>query len=159
MAFCSPYRRWAYDLLQLVGSRCYKATDKSIVLNSQGLMNRSPICQNQGRSFCENAKPTGRPEPVGRTHRPSNFDKKILVLQKVYPSVEAVPKEISHSQILKSRDWLRIRVNLGMGVATIMACFLMIYVGKREAKQGKSISRQSLEWQKKLREEGEEKKT
>ncbi|XP_067675922.1 UPF0389 protein GA21628-like [Haliotis asinina] len=158
MAFYSPSRRWARDLLQLVSSRCYKVQDTPSIVKCREFIPTSRICQDQGRSFCENVN-AGRPGPVGRTHRPSNLDKRILVLQKVYPTVEAVPKEVSHAQILKSRDWFRIRVNLGMAAATIMACFLMIYVGKKEAKEGKSISRQSVEWQKKLRAEGEEKKT
>ncbi|CAD5113178.1 DgyrCDS2366 [Dimorphilus gyrociliatus] len=95
---------------------------------------------------------------IGPTHRPSDFDKKMLVYAKMYKSAAEVPEVVTSSQIKKARDLFRIRVSLGMCLATFFGCIIMVYSGKKAMKEGDSLHKRGLDWQKQLKEKAAEEK-
>lgn len=79
-------------------------------------------------------------------HRPSNFDKKILVWTKKYSDVSEVPSEVSNVQMKKAKDLFRIRVNLMMIAATVVLAVVYAWSGRRAARQGDSIVLRNRLW-------------
>lgn len=55
----------------------------------------------------------------------------MLVYAKMYKSAAEVPEVITSSQIKKARDLFRIRVSIGMCIATFFGCIVMVYSGKK----------------------------
>ena len=49
---------------------------------------------------------------------------------------------------------MRIRVNLWMVAATIGACLVMVYTGKRMRDSGDSLRKRGLEWETSMRQQG-----
>lgn len=91
------------------------------------------------RFYCENSG-------VGSLHRPSDFDRKILVYSKMYKKLDTIPKEIPVATMKKAKDWFRIRVNIGMGLACLGACVVMVISGKAAHESGDSLAKQNKEW-------------
>ncbi|KAL0126098.1 hypothetical protein PUN28_004904 [Cardiocondyla obscurior] len=79
-------------------------------------------------------------------HRVSNFDKRMLVWVKRYPSIADVPKDVTADCILNSRSKARIKCCNYMIVATVVGCLISIFLGKREAARGGSLRKQRDEW-------------
>ncbi|KAL8573580.1 hypothetical protein ACOMHN_047850 [Nucella lapillus] len=78
-------------------------------------------------------------------HRTSDFDKKILVWTKRYPSVAEVPEEVTETKMKKAKDLFRIRVNIMMAIVTVGLCVVYVWAGKRAASRGENIHRQNQE--------------
>ncbi|KAF7271489.1 hypothetical protein GWI33_015654 [Rhynchophorus ferrugineus] len=57
----------------------------------------------------------------------------------------------------RTRNRMRIRIANYMMLATVVGCLTMVYLGKQDAKEGKSIIKQNLEWHRKIKEEEIEK--
>jgi len=68
---------------------------------------------------------------LGTRHRPTNLHKKILVHFKFYPSVEAVPKEVSFSQMTKAMSMARIKISISLMIAGLLLCFVTILYGRK----------------------------
>jgi len=101
------------------------------------------------------------PEGLGETVKPTDFQKKVLVWAKMYKTVDDVPDRVSAARMRKSRDLFRIRVNILMGLGTLLGCVLMIISGRRARDRGESLDAQGQakleEWARKGREERAEK--
>lgn len=94
-------------------------------------------------------------DPPSLKHSPTGFDKKILVWTKFYKTIDEVPDQVSLVRMKRARDWFRIRFNLGMGGATIIAAILVIYSGKRAVqRRDLTISQRNIKWHKEINEEG-----
>ncbi|KAG5310881.1 F162A protein, partial [Acromyrmex insinuator] len=81
-----------------------------------------------------------------RMHRVTNFDKKILVWVKRYPSIADVPKDVTVDCILSARSKARIKTCNYMIVFTIIGCIGAVLLGKRDAKRGESLFKQREKW-------------
>ncbi|XP_064594646.1 UPF0389 protein CG9231-like [Liolophura sinensis] len=91
-------------------------------------------------------------------HRPSNFDRKILVWSKTYPSLGDIPEAVPHAKMKKAKDVFRIRVNIWMGVWTVIGCIVMIYWGRKSAREGNSLEKENMLWHQQINEQAKNKK-
>lgn len=79
-------------------------------------------------------------------HTVTNFDKRLLVWVKRYPSMAEVPKQVTRDCMLQAQSKARIRVcNILIGV-TLVSFLISIFSGKREAAAGKSLHSMRQEW-------------
>ncbi|VEN43147.1 unnamed protein product [Callosobruchus maculatus] len=90
-----------------------------------------------------------------QNHKPNNLEKKFLVWTGKYKTVEEVPQFVSQVAMERCRNRMRIKIANYMMVATALGCFAMVYVGKRDAKRGDTVTKQNLEWHKKIKEESQ----
>ncbi|XP_076467369.1 UPF0389 protein CG9231-like [Babylonia areolata] len=72
-------------------------------------------------------------------HRTSNFDKKILVWTKMFPTIADVPDEVTEVKMKKAKDVFRIRANIMMALTTVGLCVLYIWSGRRAVERGENI--------------------
>ena len=56
----------------------------------------------------------------------------------------------------KTRDLMRIRVNIGMAVATVVGCVIVIGYSRSRQGDGDSLHLRGLMWQEQMREKGKE---
>jgi len=130
-------------------------------LGPQAFRAKRPITST-GRGGRLSKDQSSESDALGEMIKPTDFQKKVLVWGKIYPSIAEVPERVSSSRMKKARDLFRIRVNLLMGLATLIGCGLMIISGRMMRDSGDSLDArgraQLEEWQKKGASEREEKK-
>ncbi|GAB1606971.1 UPF0389 protein CG9231-like [Argonauta hians] len=85
--------------------------------------------------------------------RPTNLDKRVLVWQKKYKTIEDVPEFVSIAAVNKAKDKGRVYVSLGMVAATIVGSIIMILSGRAALKRGEGVSKANMEWHRKYNEE------
>lgn len=88
-----------------------------------------------------------------RDHRINSFEKFLMVWGGKYKSLGEVPDFVSQDSLERARNKARIKINISMGVATLLGCLLMIWSGKKAQKEGQSVVKMNEEWHKKMREE------
>ncbi|KAM6185195.1 protein FAM162B [Rhynchocyon petersi] len=110
--------------------------------------------------YSSGAAPSGSgsegPEKVHRVpaeHRPSQFDKKLLLWTGRFKSMEEIPLRVPPEMIDAARNKARVKVCYIMIGLTIIACFAMIASGKRAAKRHESLTSWNLAKKAKWREE------
>lgn len=92
--------------------------------------------------------------------RAQYIDKKSLVWDKRYKSVEDVPEMLPYQTIVQARNRFRIRANLFMIGLTVLAAIVMIYTGKARARTGDSVEKRTMERHRQLRaQKAEEERT
>ncbi|KAF7271488.1 UPF0389 protein CG9231 [Rhynchophorus ferrugineus] len=90
-------------------------------------------------------------------HKVNNWERRFLVWTGKYKTLDEVPSFVSQSVMERTRNRMRIRIANYMMLATVVGCLTMVYLGKQDAKEGKSIIKQNLEWHRKIKEEEIEK--
>ncbi|XP_050309608.1 UPF0389 protein CG9231 [Anthonomus grandis grandis] len=101
---------------------------------------------NLPRYYCEQ-------KHLPTTHKVSVLDRRFLVWMGKYKTVDEVPEYVTRAVIDKTRNRIRIKVANYMIAATLGGCCLMMYLGKQDAKEGKSLQKQNLEWHRKINED------
>ncbi|XP_022905095.1 UPF0389 protein CG9231 [Onthophagus taurus] len=86
-------------------------------------------------------------------HKVNNFEKKMLVWTKKFKTVEEVPNLLPSEMVDKARNRIRIRVANYMMAATLIACVVVAFSGRRLRDQGDSLTKRNLEWHAKMNEE------
>lgn len=86
-------------------------------------------------------------------HKVNNLEKRFLVWTGKYKTLDEVPNFVSQSVMERTRNRMRIRIANYMILATVLGCAVMVYLGKQDAKEGKSLVKQNIEWHKQIREE------
>ncbi|XP_024938317.1 UPF0389 protein CG9231 [Cephus cinctus] len=86
-------------------------------------------------------------------HKLTNFQKRVLVFARRYPSMADVPDKVTTEVLTQSQSKARIRASNFLLVFTALGCIFMIYSGKKEAEQGVSLTKINQEWHKKINEE------
>lgn len=86
-------------------------------------------------------------------YRPSNLDRKILVWSGRFKTAEQIPQFVSFEMIDAARNKMRVKACYGMMGATIGACLLMVFLGKRATARHESLSEQNMEKKVRWREE------
>lgn len=123
------------------------------------LTRNSTLCR-MTRHFCRNnmTKPLSSNVPKEETkdngihsistqmHNVSNFDRRILVWVKRFPSMDAVPSQVTRDCILTAQTKARIRACNLMIVFSIVGFIISIISGKREAAAGNTLSKQREVW-------------
>jgi hypothetical protein len=79
------------------------------------------------------------------THKPSEFQKKILVWAKMYPSTNKVPERVTRVQLKVAMDKFRIRASIFMVAGTIVFAAIFALIGRREHAEGKTVTKMSID--------------
>ncbi|XP_044031699.1 protein FAM162B [Siniperca chuatsi] len=85
--------------------------------------------------------------------RPSELDKKILVWSGRFKTPDLIPELVSFEMIDAARNKVRVKACYVMMGATIGACLLMVFLGKRAAGRHESLTSQNMEKKARWREE------
>ncbi|XP_068631194.1 UPF0389 protein CG9231 [Battus philenor] len=99
------------------------------------------------------ANPPPDDRSMTRRHKPSDFEKTILVWTKKYKNKSEIPAFVSAEIIDRSRSEARIKISNVLMVLTALASLGAIIAGKAAAKRGESVHQYNLDWHKKYREE------
>uniref|UniRef100_A0A8C6T3Z0 Family with sequence similarity 162 member A n=1 Tax=Neogobius melanostomus TaxID=47308 RepID=A0A8C6T3Z0_9GOBI len=86
-------------------------------------------------------------------HKPSNFDKKVLLWAGRFKTSEEIPETISFETLDAARNKLRVKTCYVMIVLTLVACLGMVVSGKQAVKRHESLTSINLEKKAKWREE------
>lgn len=122
--------------------------------------------QQQMSAFCSSSsvEPKQSPKPApanddhtaanisSRTHKPDNFEKRLLVFTKKYKSVDDVPAYINQDVMERCRNQVRIKMANYMMLATVVGCIIMIISGKKAQERGDSVQKMNLDWHKEYNE-------
>ncbi|CAG9837773.1 unnamed protein product [Diabrotica balteata] len=92
------------------------------------------------------------------SHKVNNLEKKFLVWTGKYKNVAEVPPYVTQSTMERCRNRMRIKIANYMMAATALGCVLMVYLGKRDAKRGITLSQENKDWHAKIKAEHEAKK-
>jgi hypothetical protein len=99
---------------------------------------------------------------LGEKISPTNFQRKILVWGKLYPSLQEIPDRVSPTKVRIAWDKFRVRVCIWMVILAFVGCGIEIIRGRHMRNIGDSLSyrteMQIQEWQQKGREEKEAKR-
>jgi len=108
------------------------------------------------RTLVQSARSLQKEDQQGlqERHIPSAMDKKMLVYARMYPHVDEVPETVSYTKMKKARDQMRIRTNIGMILATLVGCGMMIYWGRRMRDSGESLQKWGAQWEQDMKEQG-----
>lgn len=88
--------------------------------------------------------------------RLNNFEKRILVYNKNYPSIADVPDTVSLAVLNKAKDWTRVKISIWMIAFTVVGCIITVYFGRKAAKRGESIQKMNLEWHREYNEQAKD---
>uniref|UniRef100_A0A3Q3WKE5 Family with sequence similarity 162 member A n=1 Tax=Mola mola TaxID=94237 RepID=A0A3Q3WKE5_MOLML len=86
-------------------------------------------------------------------YRPSEMDKKFLLWSGRFKTADQIPEFVSFEMIDAARNKVRVKACYVMMAATIGACLLMVFLGKRAAGRHESLTGQNMERKAKWKEE------
>ncbi|XP_068604009.1 protein FAM162B [Brachionichthys hirsutus] len=86
-------------------------------------------------------------------HRPSDLDKKFLVWTGRFKTADQIPTFVSIEMIDAARNKMRIKMCYLMIAATVAACVVTVFLGKRAAGRNESLLNQNMEKKARWREE------
>ncbi|XP_047414485.1 protein FAM162B [Sciurus carolinensis] len=95
----------------------------------------------------------GKVHRVLAQHKPTQFDKKILVWTGRFKSIEEIPPRVPPEMIDAARNKARVKACYIMIGLTIIACFAVIASAKRAAERHESLTSWNLAKKAKWREE------
>ncbi|KAI0207520.1 hypothetical protein LSAT2_007850 [Lamellibrachia satsuma] len=90
---------------------------------------------------------------IAMHNRPTNLDRKLLVLTRVFKSEDDIPDTLPITQINRARDIVRITVSCLIMVLFIIAVPFYMASGRRTRDRGETEWKRSKEWVAKLRRE------
>uniref|UniRef100_A0A3B4BIK7 Family with sequence similarity 162 member B n=1 Tax=Periophthalmus magnuspinnatus TaxID=409849 RepID=A0A3B4BIK7_9GOBI len=88
-------------------------------------------------------------------HRPTEWDKKILLWAGRFKSPEQIPETISFEMLDAARNKMRVKACYAMIALTLGACVVMVVMGKQAAGRHESLTSMNLEKKAKWREEAQ----
>ncbi|KAM8964159.1 protein FAM162B [Lycaon pictus] len=97
--------------------------------------------------------PAGKVHRVPAEHKPSQFDKRILLWTGRFKAMEDIPPRIPPEMIDAARNKARVKACYIMIGLTIIACFAVIASAKRAAERHESLTSWNLAKKAKWREE------
>ncbi|XP_054424880.1 protein FAM162B [Pteronotus mesoamericanus] len=97
--------------------------------------------------------PAGKVHKVPAEHKPSQFDKKILLWTGRFKAMEDIPSRIPPEMIDAARNKARVKACYIMIGLTIIACFAVIASAKRAVERHESLTSWNLAKKAKWREE------
>ncbi|XP_048868086.1 protein FAM162B [Brienomyrus brachyistius] len=126
------------------------------------------------RRLCSRTQETAKPpaneaqpgtpaaaQPVFRVpgHKPTDFDKKILMWAGRFKTKEQIPNMVSMEMIEAARNKVRVKVCYLMIVTTIIGCLVMAISGKQAAARHESLTSWNMErkarWKQEAQQEAE----
>ncbi|ERE75298.1 Protein of unknown function DUF1075 containing protein [Cricetulus griseus] len=86
-------------------------------------------------------------------HKPTDFEKKILLWSGRFKKEEEIPETISFEMLDAAKNKIRVKVSYLMIALTVAGCIYMVIEGKKAAKRHESLTSLNLERKARLREE------
>ncbi|XP_063339902.1 protein FAM162B [Pelmatolapia mariae] len=101
------------------------------------------------------AAPAHEPRPAFRVpgYRPSDMDKKMLIWSGRFKSADQIPETVSFEMIDAARNKIRVKAAYVMMAATIGACMIMVFLGKRALARHETLTALNIEKKARWREE------
>lgn len=88
-------------------------------------------------------------------HRPTNFEKKILIWGGRYKNESDIPELVSYEMVDSAKSKVRVKFSVLMMLMTIMACIFMVISGKQANKQQETLAKINLDKKTRLKTESE----
>ncbi|XP_074857326.1 protein FAM162A [Carettochelys insculpta] len=113
------------------------------------------------RSFCSKSqegskqKPEVGGHPTFRVpgHKPSDWEKKVLLWSGRFKKVDDIPETVSYEMVDAAQNKLRVKISYLMIVLTLLGCAVMVVEGKRAVRRHDSLTIQNMERKARWREE------
>ncbi|XP_018104472.1 protein FAM162A isoform X2 [Xenopus laevis] len=86
-------------------------------------------------------------------HRPTDFEKKILVWGGRFKKQEDIPELVSYDMVEMAKSRVRVKVSYIMIIMTILGCITMVVSGKQAAARHESLASWNLEKKARLKNE------
>nr|XP_028567701.1 protein FAM162A isoform X1 [Podarcis muralis] len=118
-------------------------------------------CRFVNRRMCSKtqAENVQKPKPQASAsfkvpgHKPSDWDKKLLLWTGRFKKEEDIPETVSFEMVDAARNKMRVKISYVMIALTIMGCIMMVILGKRAVERHESLTSQNLEKKARWREE------
>lgn len=85
---------------------------------------------------------------LGDNHKVNNLERYFLVWTKKFKHVKDVPAYVSRDTMERSRNIMRIRVNLSLIFLALSGAFGAMYLGRKAAAEGQSLLKMNEAWHK-----------
>lgn len=86
-------------------------------------------------------------------HKPTDFQKKILLWAGRFKKEEDIPETISFEMLDAAKNRLRVKISYVMIALTVAGCIYMVIEGKQAVKRHETLTSLNLERKARLREE------
>uniref|UniRef100_A0A8D1MEG5 Protein FAM162A n=4 Tax=Sus scrofa TaxID=9823 RepID=A0A8D1MEG5_PIG len=86
-------------------------------------------------------------------HKPTDWEKKILIWSGRFKKEDEIPETISFEMLDAAKNKIRVKISYVMIALTVAGCILMVIEGKKAAKRNESLTSMNLEKKARLREE------
>lgn len=140
--------------LRLAAGHCFRLYERNA--SSSLRFTRNTDLRING--FC--TKPQESPKAPTQTyrhrvplHKPTDFERKILLWSGRFKKEEEIPETISFEMLDAAKNKLRVKVSYMMIALTVVGCIYMVIEGKKAAKRHESLTSLNLERKARLREE------
>ncbi|CAJ1082136.1 protein FAM162B-like [Xyrichtys novacula] len=132
----------------LMGQRCRLVTE---TWSQRGMCNKPQ----ETKAGPPPAAPAQAPRAGFRLpgYKPSEFDRKILLWSGRFKSADQIPELVSFEMIDAARNKMRVKVCYVMMGLTIVACMVMVFLGKQAASRHESLTGQNMEKKARWRQE------
>ncbi|XP_069616616.1 protein FAM162A-like [Ranitomeya imitator] len=88
-------------------------------------------------------------------HKPTNFEKKILVWGGRFKNESDIPEIVSYEMVDSAKSKVRVKFSVLMMLLTIAGCIVMVISGKQAARKQETLAKINLEKKARLRSEAE----
>ncbi|XP_069801609.1 protein FAM162A-like [Dendropsophus ebraccatus] len=88
-------------------------------------------------------------------HKPSDFEKKILIWGGRFKNVSDIPELVSYEMVDAAKSKVRVKFAVLMMILTIAGCIIMVISGKQAARQQETLAKLNLDKKALLKSEGE----
>ncbi|XP_055965409.1 protein FAM162A [Sorex fumeus] len=109
--------------------------------------------------FCtkpqESPKTTPSSAPRHRVplHKPTDWERKILIWSGRFKKEEEIPETISFEMLDAAKNRMRVKISYIMMALTVVGCIFMVVEGKKAARRHETLTSLNLEKKARLREE------
>lgn len=79
-------------------------------------------------------------------HRVSPFEQRLLVWSGHFKRISDVPSNVSRDMMERARNHFRIRLNVGIAGAAVLASLFFVISGKNAAHRGENINEYNQRW-------------
>ncbi|XP_075414809.1 protein FAM162A-like [Tenrec ecaudatus] len=141
--------------LRLVAGSCFRVCE-SDVSSSLSLTRTAALKRING--FC--TKPQERPKAPRHAyshgvplHKPTDWERKILVWSGRFKKEEEIPETISFGMLDAAKNRIQVKISYVMMALTMAGCVFMVIEGKKAARRNESLTSLNLEKKVRLREE------
>ncbi|XP_045143501.1 protein FAM162A [Echinops telfairi] len=141
--------------LRLAAGTCFRLYG-SDVSSSLSLTRTTALKRMNG--FC--TKPQESPKAPSHAyshgvplHKPTDWERKILVWSGRFKKEEEIPETISFEMLDAAKNRIRVKISYLMIVLTVAGCIFMVIEGKKAARRHESLTSINLEKKARLREE------